>query len=80
MFKSFASTVKFMPEDGMSVIVLASVSVYERDGIYQLYVTDIQPDGVGKLYTAFEQLKDKLLKLGMFDESHKLPLPSYPKR
>ncbi|NLK70630.1 MAG: exodeoxyribonuclease VII large subunit [Clostridiales bacterium] len=80
MFKSFASTVKFMPEDGMSVIVLASVSVYERDGIYQLYVTDIQPDGVGKLYTAFEQLKDKLLKLGMFDESHKLPLPSYPKK
>ena len=80
MFNNFASAVKFMPENGMSVIMLASVSVYERDGAYQLYVTDIQPDGVGKLYIAFEQLKDKLSKLGMFDELHKLPLPSYPKK
>jgi len=80
MFNNFASSVKFMPENGMSVIMLASVSVYERDGAYQLYVTDIQPDGVGKLYIAFEQLKDKLSKLGMFDELHKLPLPSYPKK
>ncbi len=80
MFNNFASAVKFTPENGMSVIMLASVSVYERDGAYQLYVTDIQPDGVGKLYIAFEQLKDKLSKSGMFDESHKLPLPSYPKK
>lgn len=80
MFNNFASNVKFMPSNGMSVIVLATVSVYERDGIYQLYITDIQPDGIGKLYIAFEQLKDKLSKLGLFDESHKLPLPNYPKR
>ena len=71
MFNNFASNVKFMPSNGMSVIV-PTVSVYERDGIYQLYVTDIQPDGIGKLYIAFEQLKDKLSKLGLFDESHKL--------
>lgn len=80
MFKSNAQRVKFMPEDGMSVIVMGSVSVYERDGVYQIYVTDIQPDGVGAANIATEQLKEKLRKAGIFDESHKRPLPAIPKK
>lgn len=80
MFNSFASRLKFMPENGMSVTVSGSVQVFERDGVYQLYVTDIQPDGAGALFVAFEQLKDKLLKEGLFDEAHKKQLPAYPKK
>lgn len=80
MFRSYAERVKFMPEDGMSVIVMGSVSVYERDGVYQIYVTDIQPDGVGAASIAVEQLKEKLRKQGVFDESHKRPLPPMPKK
>lgn len=80
MFRSYADRVKFMPEDGMSVIVMGSVSVYERDGVYQIYVTDIQPDGVGAASIAVEQLKEKLRKQGVFDESHKRPLPPMPKK
>lgn len=80
MFNSFASRLKFMPENGMSVTVSGSVQVFERDGVYQLYVTDIQPDGAGALYVAFEQLKDKLMKEGLFDEAHKKQLPAYPKK
>lgn len=80
MFRSHAQRVKFMPQDGMSVIVMGSVSVFERDGIYQVYVTDIQPDGVGAASIAIEQLKEKLKKTGIFDESNKRPLPIMPKK
>lgn len=80
MFNNFASEVKFKPENGMDVIVIASVQVFERDGVYQLYVTDMQPSGIGALYLAFEQLKEKLSNEGLFDEEHKLPLPSLPKK
>jgi exodeoxyribonuclease VII large subunit len=79
MFKGSASKLRFRLENGMSVIAFGSVSVYPRDGAYQLYVSDIAPDGVGDLYVAFEQLKEKLLKEGLFDELHKKPLPSFPK-
>lgn len=80
MFSSAASRLKFNVENGMSVIVSASVAVYERDGVYQLYVTDIQPDGTGAVYIAVEQLKAKLSKLGIFDNAHKRPLPVFPKK
>lgn len=80
MFSSMASRLKFMPENGMRVIVSANVQVYERDGVYQLYVNDIQPDGIGALYLAFEQLKEKLLYEGIFDEAHKKPIPEMPRK
>lgn len=80
MFASAASRLKFAPEDGMSVIVSGSISVYERDGAYQIYVSDIQPDGVGAASIALEQLKKKLSKEGIFDTSHKLPVPVMPKK
>lgn len=80
MFSSMASRLKFMPKNGMKVIVSADVRVFERDGVYQLYVSDMQPDGVGALYMAFEQLKEKLLAEGIFDEAHKKPLPEMPKK
>ena len=79
MFASAANRLKFEPEDGMKVIVSGSVSVYERDGIYQLYVTDICPDGIGGDYLALQQLKEKLSQEGVFDTAHKRPLPEYPK-
>lgn len=80
MFASSAARLKFTPEDGMSVIISGSVSVYERDGIYQLYVNDIIPDGAGSAAAALEQLKKKLSKAGIFDTSHKRKLPSMPKK
>ncbi|MGN0620698.1 MAG: exodeoxyribonuclease VII large subunit [Porcipelethomonas sp.] len=80
MFRSMASKLKFMPEDGMSVIVLGSLSVFERDGVYQVYVTDIHPDGAGAVHVAVEQLKEKLRRAGIFDESHKRPLPYMPEK
>jgi exodeoxyribonuclease VII large subunit len=80
MFKGSAVKLRFRPENGMSVVAFGRVAVYPRDGAYQLYVNDITPDGVGDLYIAFEQLKEKLLKEGLFDERHKKPLPRYPKR
>ena len=79
MFKGSATKLRFKPENGLSVIALGRVAVYPRDGAYQLYVNDITPDGVGDLYVAFEQLKEKLYKEGMFDGRHKKPLPRYPK-
>ncbi len=80
MFRTAASRLRFEPENGMKVLVRGSVSVYERDGTYQLYAEDMIPEGVGELTIAFEQLKEKLLKEGFFDEELKKPLPRYPKR
>lgn len=80
MFKSSAAGLRFEPRNGMKVIVSANVQVYERDGACQLYVTDIQPDGVGAEYLAFEQLKEKLAEEGLFAAEHKKPLPSMPRK
>lgn len=80
MFNSSAKRLKFMPEDGMKVIARGRVSVYEASGQYQLYVDDMQPDGVGALDLAYEQLKEKLQKEGLFSELHKKPLPPYPEK
>jgi exodeoxyribonuclease VII large subunit len=80
MFSGAAARVGFTPRQGDGVIVSADVRVFERDGVYQLYVDDIQPDGIGALYAAAEQLKQKLLYEGLFDESAKKPLPPYPRR
>ncbi len=80
MFRSAAVRVPFVPENGMKVIVRARVSLYEKDGSYQLYADDMQPDGAGALQVAFEQLKARLQAEGLFDESRKRPLPAYPRR
>jgi len=79
MFKGSAGKLKFMPEDGMAVVVQGYLSVYERDGNYQLYAMDMIPEGIGALYKAYEQLKQKLSALGYFDEINKKPLPYLPK-
>ncbi|MFA6308501.1 MAG: exodeoxyribonuclease VII large subunit [Clostridia bacterium] len=80
MFKASASRVKFKPESGMKVIIKGYVSVFERDGIYQLYAEDMQPDGIGSLHIAFEQLKAKLASEGLFDVSRKKSLPFLPQK
>jgi exodeoxyribonuclease VII large subunit len=80
MFRSYAQRVKFNIENGLKVIVRARVGVFESAGIYQLYVNNIQPEGMGALHLAFEQLKGKLLKEGLFDESHKKQIPKFPQR
>ncbi len=80
MFKSFASKVKFNIENGMNVIINAGVKLYPRDSICQLYCTEIVPDGIGALHLAFEQLKQKLALMGMFDEGHKKPIPKFPEK
>lgn len=80
MFSRQASKLRFVPENGMKVIVNGRISVFERDGVYQIYVENMQPDGAGVLAVAFEQLKKKLDGEGLFSESHKKPLPSFPKR
>ena len=80
MFKGSAGKLRFRPENGMQVIAFGRVTVYPRDGAYQLYCSSITPDGVGDLYVAFEQLKEKLFKEGLFDPAHKKPLPLYPER
>ncbi len=80
MFAGKAARLRFRPENGMKVIVNGRVSVFERDGVYQIYVEDMIPDGAGVLAVAFEQLKKKLEKEGLFDPSHKKPIPSFPKR
>ena len=79
MFKSYATKLTFMPKDGMKVMILGSVSVFERDGVYQIYVKSMMEDGMGDLHEQFEQLKAKLEAEGLFDESHKKPIPLYPK-
>ena len=80
MFKSAADRIKFDMEDGMSVIVRADVTLYERDGTYQLVLSDMIPYGVGELSLAFEQLKTKLAEKGMFDDAFKKPIPKFPRR
>ena len=77
MFKSYAERLAFKPKDGMKVF--GSVSVFERDGVYQIYVKSMMEDGMGDLHEQFEQLKAKLEAEGLFDESHKKPIPLYPK-
>lgn len=78
MFKGNAMRLRFRPENGMKIIAMGKVSVYPRDGAYQLYCTAMTMDGVGDLYAAFEQLKKKLAAQGLFDPAHKKPLPKYP--
>ena len=80
MFKGSAMKLRFRPENGMKVIASGRISVFPRDGAYQLYCTSLSPDGVGDLYVAFEQLKEKLHQEGLFDPAHKKPLPRYPQR
>lgn len=80
MFRSRVAGLKFMPESGMKVIIHGSVNLYPRDGSYQIYVSSMQPDGIGALFLAYEQMKARLAEEGLFDESHKLPIPSIPKR
>lgn len=80
MFRSDAARLKFLPQDGMKVIARSRVSVYLKKGAYQLYVSDMQPDGIGALYFAFEQLKRKLAEEGLFDPSRKRPLPKFPRK
>ena len=80
MFRSSAQRVRFLPENGMKVVLHGRVSVFPRDGQYQIYVDDMQPDGLGALYLAFEQLKAKLAAEGLFDPARKRPLPPFPTR
>lgn len=80
MFASSAKKIKFLPQDGMKVLVSGKVSVFEATGAYQIYVNDMLEDGVGNLYIAFEQLKQKLEKEGLFDSSKKKKIPRIPKR
>ena len=79
MFKTYAQRLGFMPKDGMKVFVFGEVSVFERDGVYQVYVKAMQEDGVGALYKQYEELKNRLEKEGFFDESHKKKIPLMPK-
>ena len=78
MFKGNAMRLKFRPENGMKVIAMGKISVFPRDGAYQLYCSGLVMDGVGDLYAAFEQLKTKLAAQGLFDPAHKKPIPKYP--
>lgn len=78
MFASAAQKLKFVPENGMKVLVYGRVSVFPRDGQYQLYCNSMEPDGVGALYVAYEQLKKRLEAEGLFDEAHKKRLPKIP--
>ncbi len=80
MFRSDASRLPFQPGNGMKVIVYGRVSSFPKSGQYQIYVSQMQPDGVGALYVAFEQLKEKLLREGLFAKEAKKPLPRYPRR
>ena len=80
MFKSSASKLRFRPESGMGVTAFGRVSVYPRDGAYQLYCNALMPEGTGDLQVAFEQLKAKLSAEGLFDPAHKKPLPQFPER
>ena len=78
LFRSSAMRLKFRPDNGMKIIAIGKISVYPRDGAYQLYCSTMAMDGVGDLYAAFEQLKQRLADQGLFDPQHKKPLPQYP--
>ena len=78
MFKTATSTLTFMPKDGMKVLILGTVSIYEAGGVYQIYCKAMQEDGIGDLYKAFEELKTKLENEGLFDKSHKRKIPMMP--
>ena len=80
MFRSSAARLRFRPENGMKVLAMGRITVFPRDGAYQLYCSDLTPDGVGDLYVAFEQLKQKLAAEGLFDTQYKKPLPPFPHR
>ena len=79
MFKGYAANLKFEPKDGMKVTIFGTVSVFERDGVYQIYVKAMKEDGIGNLYKAYEEMKAKLEKEGLFDASHKKKIPLMPK-
>ena len=79
MFKNYAENLKFLPKEGSKVIVFGTVSVYERDGVYQIYTKAMEEDGIGDLYQKFQQLKQKLEEQGYFDEKHKKAIPKMPK-
>ena len=79
MFKTYTSSLKFTPENGMKIVATGRISLYERDGQYQMYIFSMQPDGLGDLHVEFEKLKAKLSAEGVFDESHKKPIPKIPK-
>ncbi len=78
-FKSYVGNIDFEPQDGMQVVVFGQLAVYERDGVYQIYVKGMEKDGVGELYEAYEKLKNKLEEEGLFDNSHKKQIPVLPK-
>ena len=79
MFKTYTSNLNFVPKDGMSVVILGVVSVYERDGIYQIYVKGMEIDGIGALYAEYEKLKEKLALEGLFDDKYKKKIPMLPR-
>lgn len=79
MFKSYTTNLKFVPKDGMKVILIGTVSVFERDGVYQIYCKGMQEDGLGSLHIAYEELKAKLEKEGLFDQRYKKEIPKMPK-
>lgn len=79
MFKTATATLNFMPKDGMKVLVLGTVAVFERDGVYQIYCNAMKEDGIGDLYKKYEELKSSLEKEGLFDEKHKQKIPFMPK-
>ncbi|WP_246944598.1 exodeoxyribonuclease VII large subunit [Bacillus pinisoli] len=80
MFSTNNRMIKFKPENGMKVLIKGDISVYEPNGNYQLYVTEMQPDGIGSLFLAYEELKKKLEQEGLFSSVHKKPIPKYPER
>lgn len=79
MFKSYAQKLNFMPKDGMKVFLFGGVSVFERDGVYQIYAKAMEQDGLGDLYTKYQELKNRLEERGLFDEEHKMLIPRMPK-
>ena len=79
MFKSYAQKLNFMPKDGMKVFLFGGVSVFERDGIYQIYVKAMEEDGLGDLYKTYQELKNKLEQEGLFEQEHKMSIPMMPK-
>lgn len=80
MFRANAQELSFIPEEGMKIIAKGRISIYEKEGVYQLYCSEMQQDGIGELFIQFQKLKDKLLKEGLFDEAYKKTVPIYPRR